>query len=419
MLRSLVERSRSSEGPVLVSAAAVAVASLALLRPDDPGRFIAFSILIAISELFEVTLPNGTRTTLGLAPALGLALLGPVVPAGWHPPVAEIIAAFAIGVSAAIAVRRLNGRAAPLAESAGHVLALAAAASLYTAIKGIEGLPLFDVERGTDATDISIVGFVAAFIAVLLVEAGAAAVRVGRHQRVPLVPVFRGVVGSTFALHLSILSVGALLAVSYPALGLWAFPLFLAPLAATQFAFRQFASIKRTYLQTIRALSKVPEMAGYTNPGHSTRVAELAVAIARELSIPEAHVTEIEYAALLHDIGRVSIPDPAQVSDSGSMELALTGATIVRETGHFPHVADMIQHQHDPYRKRGQAPSEHVPIGAKIIKVASAYDDDTRRSGPGHSPGDAIDRLSLGMAFDHDPAVVTALRRVLEKRGEL
>jgi len=114
----------------------------------------------------------------------------------------------------------------------------------------------------------------------------------------------------------------------------------------------------------------------------------------------------------------VSIPDPTSMQGTSSLELALTGAGIVRETGHFPDVADMIEHQYEPYRRRGEVANE-LPIGAKIIKVASAYDDFTHPGGAvGLSTWDVLERLHLGMAYEYDPQVIQALTRVLEKRGE-
>lgn len=415
----MTERLRSSEIAIVALAALIAVGGLLALRSPDLGRLAAFAILIAASELFEVTLPNGARFPMGLAPALGLTLLGPIRPVLDPAGFGEVITAFTVGMILALGVRRLMRRDLMMIEASSMMLVLAAGTAAYAALRGIGELPTFDVERSPASTDLSIIGFGALFLTVLAVSTVLHAVRTSQRERVPLVPVARGALATSVPVHLSIMSVGSLLAVSYPVLRFWAFPLFLAPLAATQFAFRQFASIRRTYLQTIRALSKVPEMAGYTNPGHSTRVAQLSVAIAKEMGLTEGDVDEIEYGALLHDIGRVSIPDPAQATASGTMELAVVGAAIVRETGHFPRVAEMIERQHDPYRRRGESPNATLPLGAKIIKVASAYDDHTRPGGIGESPIDVVDRLSVGMAFDYDPEVVQALRRVLEKQGVL
>lgn len=410
-------RLRSSEVAIVAGALALAVTGVLTLEVNDVERFLAFAILIGASELFEVTLPNDARYPLGLAPAVGLALMGPISPVAEAPAFGAVMCAFIVGMSLALGARRILRRDLMIVESASRMIVLAAGTATYASIRDLHGLPLFDVERSPGSTDISIVGFGVMFVVVLLVSAALHSFWTARKDQVPAIPIFRGAVSSTVALHLSILSVGALLSVAYPALRYWAFPLFLAPLAATQFAFRQFASIRRTYLQTIRALSKVPEMAGYTHPGHSTRVAQLSVAMARELNVAESSLDQIEYAALLHDIGRVSIPDPAHATTSSTMELALVGAAIVRETGHFPAVAEMIERQHDPYRRRGQEGPATIPVGAKIIKVASAYDDLARPGGIGMSAHDALARLADPSAIEFDPEVVASLGRVLEKQG--
>ena len=56
---------------------------------------------------------------------------------------------------------------------------------------------------------------------------------------------------------------------------LWAIPVFVVPLLLTQFSFRRYAGIRQTYAQTIRSLSRVTEVGGYTETGHSRRVSEL------------------------------------------------------------------------------------------------------------------------------------------------
>lgn len=419
---------RSSDGVLTITAVASLVAAGAAFRLSHLATFIAFAILISVSELFEVTLPNEVRYTLGLAPALGFALQGfadtntnlGIAPA--HP-VAETLIVFTVGLSIATGIRKIAGRPASTVDLATHVLSLVAAASIYNFLAGVAPLPVFHTAQeatGALVPAISIAGFAAMLVTVLGVHTLTQSIRAVARDRIPFMPVLVGAVRSTGALHMSVLSVGALLAIAYPSLRYWSFPLFLAPLAATQFAFRQFASIRVTYLQTIRALSKVPEMAGYSEKGHSTRTAELSVAIARELGVEDQETAEVEYAALLHDIGRVSIPDPESgLEFVNRTELAIVGAGIVRETGHFPRVAEMIEHQHEPYRRRGEETNEDVPTGAKIIKVASAYDDLTKPGGIGVSPWDALERLHAGMAFEYDPSVIQALTRTLEKRGVL
>lgn len=404
-------RPRSSEALVALAALAVVAASLATLRVPDASIFFAFAALVAVGELFEVTLPNDTLYSPGLAPALGFVLLG-------GRPVSECLVVFAVGMAGATVLRLALRRPVRVAHGFSQAIALAVGATIYNAVRGTGvGLAFH-----ADSTDVSVAGFAALLVTVTLVESGLQALRSASSDGRLFTPLFVAALRSGAALHLSLLSVAALLALSYPTLGYWSFPLLLAPLAATRFAFRQFASIRKTYLQTVRALAKVPEMAGYTQPGHSARVAELSVAVARELGVDEEDVTEIEYAALLHDIGAISIPDTDTVvagSRAGRMELAVVGAAIVRETGHFPRVAEMIEHQHDPYRRRGEHRNDALLAGAKIIKVASAYDDFTNPGGVGLSTWDAIERLHSGTQHDYDPTVIQALARALEKRGAI
>ncbi|HEX9712212.1 MAG TPA: HD domain-containing protein [Actinomycetota bacterium] len=404
----MTTRLRSSDGATTIVAAGL-LAAAALQGVPTTVVFLAFTLLIAVSELFEVSLPNEVPYMLGVAPALGFVMLGSYDSL-------EVVLAFGLGATLALGIRALVRRPLRIPQIAAHTIALALAAGVYAQVAGLDHLPRF--EAGD--TRISPIGLVTMFVTILLVQSVLHSLRIAEQGHTRWWPKFRGQVRATAALQLSAVSVGALLALSYPSLDVYAFLLFLAPLAATQFAFRQFASIRTTYLQTIRALSKVPEMAGYTMPGHSTRVAELSVAIATELGIPEPQIDEIEYAALLHDIGRVSIPDPEDDQHAiPHPELAMIGANIVRETGHFPRVADMIEHQQDPYRRRGEDVDRDLPHGAKIIKVASAYDDLTRPGGIGLSSWDALEKLHLGMAYEYDPQVIQALTRALEKRGAI
>ncbi|MFA5891383.1 MAG: HD domain-containing protein [Actinomycetota bacterium] len=405
-------RLRSSDVITAAGALCVVTVSVVFLVPGDWRVFGAFAALVAAGEMFEVTLPNDRQYSMGLAPALGFAFL-----AGIDVPAAVTV--LACGLTISTAMRAVLREPTRLLDSARRVVVLAAAMSVYYSIAGISVLEPFGNHSpagGAAGTSISKEGLLVILVTLLFMETLLHAFHQVDRERIPFLPVFVSTLRSTSALHLSILSVGALLALSYPSLDYWAFPLFLAPLAATQFAFRQFASIRKTYLQTIRALSKVPELAGYTARGHSGRVADLSVAIARELGITDQALNEIEYAALLHDIGRVSIPDPA-AGEPDRRELAVVGAGIVRETGHFPKVADMIERQHDPYRRRGEDADPDLSAGAKIIKVASAFDDITKPGGIGLNPRDALERLYLGMTYEYDPAVIQALAKVLEKRG--
>ena len=93
-------------------------------------------------------------------------------------------------------------------------------------------------------------------------------------------------------------------------MGLVVLAVFTGPLLVTQIAFRRYAGIRATYLQTVRSLARVTEVGGYVESGHSRRVAKLAVSVGRELGMAEPDLLNLEYAALMHDIGQLSLLEP-------------------------------------------------------------------------------------------------------------
>jgi putative nucleotidyltransferase with HDIG domain len=425
------QRLRTSEGILALAGLAVIAGLMPGFHVPRPSfvTVFAFIMFVAIGELLEVNLPWGSVVTMGLAPAVGLMLqldctakLAGIADPSRNPASAcsaahgpaDVAAVFLAGALIALAVRKARGKELKLGSIGVQTITVVLASVVYVSLARLDEFDAFG------PANISYVGIVGVFLVTIAADALIPSIATAATEKLPVVPLLQGRLRSSAALQVASVSVGALLALAHPTLGTWAFPLFLVPLVATQFSFRQFASIRKTYLQTIRALAKVPEMAGYTEPGHSARVAEISVEIANELGIEQGKVEEIQYAALLHDIGRVSLPDPETANDSTyRLELAVVGAAIVEQTGYLPGVASIIRQQHEPYRRRGEDQNRNLDIGAKIIKVASTYDDLTYPAGAGRTSWDALERLHSQMAYEYDPAVIQGLTRVLEKRGAI
>jgi putative nucleotidyltransferase with HDIG domain len=415
-----VPRSSPSNAAIVLAAltavagSAVALAGWAVSGWElaSSSAFIAFPVFIAVADLLEIPIERRAVFSLGLAPAIAFALLRPQEGAAL-PHLGEVIVVFTLGSMITMVFRLVRGRDLRLPILATRLLVVIAAAGVYRAIAAVAPETFaFAPSR------MSALGLAATLLVVVAVDTVLHSLLEASERGVPTRQTLREQFRATGLLLTSTVSVGALLALAYPALHAWTMPLFLAPLAATHYSFKQVATIKTNYLQTVRALSKVPEMAGYTVRGHSSRVAKLSVEIAIELGAGDPQLQEIEYGALLHDIGRISLPDPEETpANTAALELALVGAEIVEKTGHFPRVADMVRHQNEPYRRRGEDANRELPVGAKIIKVASAYDDLTEPAGPRRTAWDALERLHLGMAYEFDPKVIQALTRVLEQRG--
>jgi len=171
------------------------------------------------------------------------------------------------------------------------------------------------------------------------------------------------------------LSVAVALAVG--PLGLWVLPVAAAPVLVMQRALRRYAAIRATYQQTIRALSRVTDLAGYTEPGHARRVCRLALAIGRVLDLTEPELLDLEYAALLHDIGQLSLADPLPSGATVlatpwiAAEVAVRGAEVVRQTGVLDRVARVLEAQVTPYAVTRLGP-QRPPAGAEAAAAETS-----------------------------------------------
>jgi HD-GYP domain-containing protein (c-di-GMP phosphodiesterase class II) len=204
---------------------------------------------------------------------------------------------------------------------------------------------------------------------------------------------------------------------STKAMGLWVLAVFTPPLLVTQVAFRRYAGIRATYLQTVRSLARVTEVAGYVEAGHSRRVSRLALAVGRGLGMPEPDLLALEYAALMHDIGQLSLRDPIPggatvlVSAADQDRIAELGADVIRVAGVLDHVADLVQCQSWPASGHEPPP----PLGSRIIKAANAFDDMVGGSIDRNKSAAALDRLRLD-PVQYDAGVVEALAEVAGRR---
>jgi response regulator RpfG family c-di-GMP phosphodiesterase len=201
-------------------------------------------------------------------------------------------------------------------------------------------------------------------------------------------------------------------------MGLMELAVFLGPLLVIQVAFRRYAGIRATYLQTVRSLAGVTEVGGYVERGHSRRVSRLAVAVGREVGMAERELLDLEYAALMHDIGQLSLRDPIPggatvlLSGDDQQRVAELGAEVIRQAQVLDQVAELVRCQSMPYLGPGQQP----PLGSRIIRAVNAFDDMVGGSTERERSNAALERLRLDTATEYDPSVVAALSEVAGRR---
>ena len=159
--------------------------------------------------------------------------------------------------------------------------------------------------------------------------------------------------------------------------------------------------------------------------GHSRRVQQLALAIGRELGLSQAELELLGHAALFHDIGKLAIPDaillkPASLTDE---EWALMprhaeeGASIINRLGFLNDAVPAIRHHHERFDGTGYPDGlagEEIPLGARIIHVADAFDSmlTTRVYRPARPAHEALARAP---AHGRHPSSARAASRALER----
>ena len=143
--------------------------------------------------------------------------------------------------------------------------------------------------------------------------------------------------------------------------------------------------IEKVSLQMIQTLSTTIEAKDEYARGHSHRVAEYAALIAGELGWSSEEIMNLKYAAHLHDIGKIGIPDmllnkPARLTPeeySVIKEHTVIGAEILKNISLIPHVAEVARSHHEHYDGTGYPDGlagEDIPLSARIVAIADSYD---------------------------------------------
>jgi HD-GYP domain-containing protein (c-di-GMP phosphodiesterase class II) len=181
---------------------------------------------------------------------------------------------------------------------------------------------------------------------------------------------------------------------------------------------RRYHESEIAYRQTIRAFSGIIEVAGFSASGHAAGTADIATGMSRLAGLAPGRVDRLEQAALLHDVGLITLSDPGVASAGHTDEdIAVWGAAIIAEADELGDVADIVRSHARQYRQRGEETDRTVSTEARFLKAASAYDRTIRSQGA--SPSEALEFLHLNTSYDFDPAALRVLRRFLVGRGEL
>jgi len=186
--------------------------------------------------------------------------------------------------------------------------------------------------------------------------------------------------------------------------------------------------LQRAYRGTVMLLADVVEFDDQYTADHSRSVVELVHATADELGVERSRRQELEFAALLHDVGKIAIPKeilnkPAALTDS-EFEVMKTHTIegqfmLDRVGGLLGRVGEIVRSCHERWDGTGYPDAlrgEAIPLESRIVFAADAFNAMTtnRPYRNAMSPADALVELRAGAGTQFDPAVVEALCSLVE-----
>lgn len=187
--------------------------------------------------------------------------------------------------------------------------------------------------------------------------------------------------------------------------------------------------LQRAYRGTVTLLSDVVEFEDPYTAAHSRSIVELAEATAEKLGVPRQERQRLEFAALLHDIGKIAIPKeilnkPARLTPE-EFEVMRTHTIegqfmLDRVGGLLGEIGEVVRSCHERWDGQGYPDGlagEEIPLTARIVFACDAYNamttDRVYRSGL--SVGEAVEELTRNAGTQFDPTVVGALLDVVEE----
>jgi putative nucleotidyltransferase with HDIG domain len=186
------------------------------------------------------------------------------------------------------------------------------------------------------------------------------------------------------------------------------------------------ADAQSTHEDAIDGLIDMLQLHERDGRGHATRVARVTMALADELDVEESSLLALYHGALLHDIGKLDIPSsilrkPALL-DADEWQIMRThpqvGYDLLQKLPRFSRAAEIVVAHHESFDGGGYPrglKGDAIPVGARILAVADAYDSMTipHTQRPPMPPAMAVQEIERCSGSQFDPEIARALGDVL------
>jgi len=375
--------------------------------------FIFFLVISIFAESIPVDLPIEGSITIGFPIDFVIILVyGPAI-ATWMTFLGEILGEL---------VGRKTTWYKALFNASQYALSVGVAGLVYQFVGGVVGAQNF-LEYVLPA---ALCAFTYCVINSILV-----AIVISFAQQIKLNMVWRLNIKEMMPSYLAEAPMGFLMAIVYVEVGIFGILLFFLPLLLARRSFELYTKMRKVYLDTIRALAAAIDAKDPYTKGHSERVAEMSVALAQELNLSDRDIEDIEYTALLHDIGKIGIEDSILGKKGGLTsqeyekikEHTIMGANIIEPVDFLKNSYKAIYHHHERFNGDGYPDGikeKDIPLFARIIAVADAYDamSSDRPYRKKLNKDKILKELKNQSGKQFDPKVVKALFSVLDRERE-
>jgi energy-coupling factor transport system substrate-specific component len=186
--------------------------------------------------------------------------------------------------------------------------------------------------------------------------------------------------------------------------------------------------LERTHFETVMAFSEALEARDQYTAGHSRRVMEYSKSIGQRMKLAEQNIEQLKKSALLHDIGKIGIPDivlhkQTKLSDEEYDIIkshSEIGATILKYIKSFKNLVPAVYHHHERFDGKGYPhgiKGEAIPLHARIIAIADSFDAMTsnRAYRNALSFKTALSELERGRGVQLDPDITDIFIEILKE----
>ncbi|MEW5939647.1 MAG: HD-GYP domain-containing protein, partial [Chloroflexota bacterium] len=189
-----------------------------------------------------------------------------------------------------------------------------------------------------------------------------------------------------------------------------------------------FAELEESYLQTVFALANAVDAKDTYTANHAQQLTNMALAVGREMGVSPREMEDLRFGAILHDIGKIGIPDailqkPASLDEEEwkwMRQHPEIGAHILTPIPRLSGASRIVRHHHERFDGAGYPDGlsgEAIPLVARILTVVDAYNAilDARPYKPPLPTETAIAELKKHAGTQFDSCVVNAFLNVVER----